>query len=75
MQKIISNAKAHLADWFQSSKSKRLLATVITVVVTTIGTNDGWLTESQSLNVAGVIIAFIIGDSYRPVNPVKIPSE
>lgn len=75
MRKIIDNIKSHLVDWFQSSKSKRLLATIITVVVTTIGTNDGWLTEAQSLNVAGVIIAFIIGDSYRPINPVKIPTE
>ena len=75
MRKVIDNIKVHLVDWFQSSKSKRLLATVITVVITTIGTNDGWLTEEQSLNVAGVIIAFIIGDSYRPVNPAKIPTE
>lgn len=75
MQKVITNAKEHISDWFQSSKSKRLLATIITVVVTTIGTNDGWLTEAQSLNVAGVIIAFIIGDSYRPINPAKIPTE
>lgn len=71
MRKIIDNIKEHVSDWFHSSKSKRLLAAVIVSVVTTVGTNDGWMTEEQALNVAGIVIAAILGDSYRPMNPNK----
>ena len=71
MRKIIDNIKAHMSDWLHSSKSKRLLAAVIVSVVTTVGTNDGWMTEEQALNVAGIVIAAILGDSYRPMNPNK----
>lgn len=69
--KIIENIKAKVADWLASTDSKRMLAGVITAVVTTIGTHNGWLSEQQALNVSGVVIAMILGDSYRPMNPEK----
>jgi hypothetical protein len=72
MRKIIDNIKSHVSDWLASSKSKRLLAAVIVSVVTTVGTNDGWMTEQQALNIAGIVIAAILGDSYRPMNPNKV---
>ena len=72
MNTILSNIKKKLSDWASSTDSKRLLATIITAVVVTAGTYNGWLTEVQAQNIAGLVIAAILGDSYRPMNPEKI---
>lgn len=53
MKTIIDNIKGKVADWLKSTDSKRLLAGVITAVVTTIGTYQNWLTEQQAMNVSG----------------------
>ena len=71
MKAINDNIKGKVADWLKSTDSKRLLAGVITAVVTTVGTYQNWLTEQQAMNVSGVVIALILGDSYRPINPDK----
>ena len=72
MSKILDNVKAKFKDWLASADSKRLVATVITAVVVTAGTFNGWLTEDQAQNIAGLVIAAVLGDSYRPMNPAKI---
>lgn len=72
MNKILDNVKAKFKDWMASANSKRLLATVITAVIVTAGTFNGWLTEDQAQNIAGLVIAAVLGDSYRPMNPEKI---
>lgn len=71
MNKIIDNVKGMIGDWLASTKSKRLVAAVITSVLTTVGVETGWLSESQAMNIAGIAIAAILGDSYRPMNPDK----
>ena len=69
--KILDNLKAMASDWLASAKSKRLLAAVITSVLTTIGVETGWLTTEQALNISGIAIAAMLGDSFRPMNPKK----
>ena len=69
--KILDNLKAMASDWLASAKSKRLLAAVITSVLTTIGVETGWLTTEQALNISGIAIAAILGDAFRPMNPNK----
>ena len=68
---MFDKIKARLGDWWKSSSSKRLQAAVITAVFTTVATNSGFITEQQALYISGLIIATIIGDSYRPINPEK----
>ena len=69
---ILDNIKKKFSDWLTSADSKRLVSTVITGVVVTVGTFNGWLTEDQAQNIAGLVIAAILGDSYRPMNPSKL---
>ncbi len=69
--KILDNLKSMASDWLASAKSKRLLAAVITSIFTTIGVETGWLTTEQALNISGIAIAAILGDSFRPMNPDK----
>ena len=71
MNKVIDNVKNMIGDWLASAKSKRLLAAVITSVLTTVGVETGWLTTEQALNISGIAIAAILGDSFRPMNPEK----
>ena len=66
---MFDKIKARLGDWWKSSSSKRLQAAVITAIFTTVAT--GFITEQQALYISGLIIATIIGDSYRPINPEK----
>ena len=72
MKTILDNIKKKLSDWLTSADSKRLVSTVVTAVIVTAGTFNGWLTEDQAQNIAGLVIAAIIGDSYRPMNPAKV---
>tara|TARA_R100001163_G_C5068498_1_gene208977 strand:- start:22537 stop:22761 length:225 start_codon:yes stop_codon:yes gene_type:complete len=70
--KFLDNLKAMASDWLKSAQSKRLVAAIVTAVFTTVGVETGWLTENQSMNIAGIVIAAILGDSYRPMNPSKL---
>jgi TRAP-type C4-dicarboxylate transport system permease large subunit len=72
MKMILDNIKQKLSDWLTSADSKRLVSTVVTAVIVTAGTFNGWLTEDQAQNIAGLVIAAILGDSYRPMNPAKV---
>lgn len=72
MNTIIENVKSTLKDWFQSASSKRLFAGIITAVFVTIAGNSGYLSEDQAYRISGLVIALIIGDSYRPINPQKV---
>jgi hypothetical protein len=72
MKTILDNIKSKFSDWLASADSKRLVATVLTAVVVTVGTFNNWLTEDQAQNIAGLVIAAILGDSYRPMNPSKL---
>ena len=72
MNKVIDNVKGMISDWLASAKSKRLLAAVITSIFTTVGVETGWLTTEQALNISGIAIAAILGDSFRPMNPNKV---
>lgn len=72
MKTILDNIKSKFSDWLASADSKRLIATVLTAVVVTVGTFNNWLTEDQAQNIAGLVIAAILGDSYRPMNPSKL---
>tara|TARA_Y100000310_G_scaffold292579_1_gene321456 strand:- start:20 stop:244 length:225 start_codon:yes stop_codon:yes gene_type:complete len=68
---MIDKLKSGLGDWWKSASSKRLQAAVITAIFTTVATNSGFITEQQALYISGLIIAVVIGDSYRPLNPEK----
>ena len=52
MNKILSNVKGMFSDWLASTKSKRLVAAIVTSVFTTIGVETGWLSEAQALNLS-----------------------
>ena len=58
-------------DWWDSASSKRLVAGIITAVFTTIASNSGYLSEDAAFRISGIVIALIVGDSYRPLNPKK----
>jgi len=72
MNALFEKVKSVVVDWFQSASSKRLLAAVITAIFVTIASNSGLLSEDQAYRISGIVIALIIGDSYRPINPNKL---
>ncbi len=75
MGTILNSLKTRIADWCKSASSKRLQAAIITSIFTTIGTQTGWLSETQALSISGMVIAVIVGDSYRPINPSKVSDD
>ena len=72
MNALFDKIKSTLSDWIQSTSSKRLFAGIITAVFVTIASNSGYLSEDQAYRISGIVIALIIGDSYRPINPSKV---
>jgi len=64
--------KNTVKDWWASASSKRLAAGIVTAVFVTTATNSGYLSEDQAYRLSGFVIALIIGDSYRPLNPKKV---
>ena len=67
--------KRAAGDWWGSASSKRLVAGVITAVFTTIASNSGYLSEDAAFRISGIVIALIVGDSYRPINSKKTHEE
>ena len=72
---MLDSIKEAIGDWWKSSTAKRLQATLITVVITTVADQTGWISTDQANRLAGVVIALIIGDSLRPLNPDKVKEE
>ncbi len=75
MAGLTEKVKGIFHDWWNSTSSKRLLAAIITAVFVTISSNSGFLSEDQAYRISGIVIALIIGDSYRPLNPNKKPTD
>tara|TARA_R100000781_G_scaffold49161_1_gene32668 strand:+ start:345 stop:563 length:219 start_codon:yes stop_codon:yes gene_type:complete len=72
---MLDSIKKAIGDWWKSATAKRLQATLITVVITTVADQTGWISTDQANRLAGVVIALIIGDSLRPLNPDKVKEE
>tara|TARA_R110002020_G_scaffold12409_6_gene45522 strand:- start:24991 stop:25290 length:300 start_codon:yes stop_codon:yes gene_type:complete len=75
MNAFIGKIKSTFSDWLQSTSSKRLFAGIITAIFVTIASNSGYLSEDQAYRISGIVIALIIGDSYRPINPNKVTED
>lgn len=71
VDKIKENLKSKLKDWWSVSDSKRLAAVVITAALTTVLTHNDLMTNDAAYRITGLIIAAVLGDSYRPMNPNK----
>ena len=71
IEQIKENLKNKLKDWWSISDSKRLAAVVLTAALTTVLTHNELMTEDGAFRVTGLIIAAVLGDSYRPMNPNK----
>ena len=72
---MIDSIKQRISDWWKSAVAKRLQAAVITAVITTIAERTGWISSEQATRLAGLVIAVIVGDSLRPLNPDKVKEE
>lgn len=71
IDQIKENLKNKFKDWWSVSDSKRLAAVVITAVMTTVLTHNDLMTNDAAYRITGLIIAAVLGDSYRPMNPNK----
>lgn len=72
---MLDSIKQRISDWWKSAAAKRLQAAVITAVITTIAERTGWISSEQATRLAGLVIAVIVGDSLRPLNPDKLKEE
>lgn len=72
---MLDSIKQRISDWWKSSAAKRLQAAVVTAVITTIAERTGWISSEQATRLAGLVIAVIVGDSLRPLNPEKLKEE
>ena len=71
IDQIKENLKKKFKDWWSVSDSKRLAAVVITATMTTVLTHNDLMTNDAAYRITGLIIAAVLGDSYRPMNPNK----
>ena len=70
MNTIIDKVKNMLPGFVKLIFSKRAISAAVTAFFVTHAEDYGVPVES-AMAVAGIVIAFIIGDSVRPINPDK----
>ena len=70
MNTIIDKVKSMLPGFLKLIFSKRAVSAAVTAFFVTHAEDYGVPVES-AMAVAGIVIALIIGDSVRPINPDK----
>jgi len=70
MNTLIDKIKGMVPGFLRLIFSKRAVSAAVTAFFVTHAEDYGIPTES-AMAVAGIVIAFIIGDSVRPINPDK----
>lgn len=62
--------KSVVNDWAKTAQSKRAVAAIIASAGVLFADHLGVSQETAAM-VSGLVIAFILGDSFRPTNPKK----
>jgi len=70
MNTIIDKVKSMLPGFLKLIFSKRAVSAAVTAFFVTHAEDYG-VPVNSAMAVAGIVIAFIVGDSIRPINPDK----